>query len=97
MKKNACVLPNINNFYCYRIAKERLRGYFRFSNRKIRRGCDAAVEGPQQRSVHVHNMAYNERGVGENGICIADVSLEAKHHYQHDLTSSWCHINDMIR
>ncbi|XP_023728017.1 prolactin-releasing peptide receptor isoform X2 [Cryptotermes secundus] len=47
-----------------RIAKERLRGYFRFSNRKIRRGCDTAVQGPQQRSVHVHNMAYNERGVG---------------------------------
>jgi hypothetical protein len=86
--KVACVRPNINNFYCYRIAKERLRNKFRFSNRKLRRGRDAAVEGPQQCPVHVHNMAYNEHSAGENGICFADVSLEAKHHYQEDLTSS---------
>ncbi|XP_069688813.1 prolactin-releasing peptide receptor [Periplaneta americana] len=76
-----------------RIAKERLRGYFRFSNRKLRRGCEAALEAQQQqqRPAHVHNMAYSEHDVGvggANGLCIADVNLEAKHHYRQDLTSS---------
>ncbi|XP_021918926.1 prolactin-releasing peptide receptor [Zootermopsis nevadensis] len=71
-----------------RIAKERLRGYFRFSNRKLRGGCDTSREGQQQRSAHVHNMAYTENVAGENGICIADVMHEADRHYQQDISSS---------
>ncbi|GFG39084.1 hypothetical protein Cfor_01274 [Coptotermes formosanus] len=83
-----CTTPGLfASWRMSRVAKERLRGYFRFSNRKLRRACEFPLEGQQQQhAAQMHNMAYTEHAGDANGICIAEAGLEGKHRYQQDLT-----------
>ncbi|KAJ9601372.1 hypothetical protein L9F63_000463, partial [Diploptera punctata] len=50
-----------------RLQKDRLRGYFRFSNRKLRRGCN-------------ETQNQEEHDADANGMCISDVSHDVKQH-----------------
>jgi hypothetical protein len=77
-----------NISFCFRMAKDRLRDYFRFSNRKLPRRSEFPSDGQQQQphSTHVHNMAYSGHAGDAKGI--AEPSVEPKFHYQQDLTSS---------
>lgn len=72
-----------NISFCFRAAKERLRGYFRFSNRKFPRRSEFPLDGQHQQS-----QSTDRHAADAYGISIAEPSVEPKFHYQQDLTSS---------